>query len=320
MIYILFASFLISFSYNIIRDLPYNIYYIEDMDKYENKFIPEGNKFFIRLPYCLDKEIKFYLTIPKNITLFPIYSSEFSAFPKDEELINTDFKNEIDLINIEDLNYSTYSFSIKKKELYQVLYFQNNEILDYISFYVHSNSSNENNITITNLTINYGLYIYSLYNESSYYFKTNTKNLDKKVLEIETRTHRSNTPNFQIDIKCFSYEPTDDEVTLVDNSWRKDLSYESEYYFPEERNYEYEPDEEFLFCAIHMYNKNALDELYIRVSIKYKLPGWAIALMVIVGFFVMLGVCFCLRSKGARGFLATLCFCALCVATMANNA
>ena len=105
--YILFENlFLLSLSLNIIRDLPYNIYHVEDMDQYQNKYIPEGNKFFIRFPYNLDKEIKFYLTIPKNTTLFPIYSSEFSEYPSDEQLANTDFKKEIEVTNREDFQYS----------------------------------------------------------------------------------------------------------------------------------------------------------------------------------------------------------------------
>ena len=154
-LYILFANlFLLTLSHSIIRDLPYNIYHIEDMEQYQNKYLPEGNKFFIRFPYNLDKEIKFYLTIPKNITLFPIYSSEYSEYPNDKEMANTDFKKEIEVTNREDLQYSIYSFDIKKTESYQVLYFQNNENLNYVSFYASSNSSSLSNYSIFDLQTN----------------------------------------------------------------------------------------------------------------------------------------------------------------------
>ena len=42
--------FLFYASHDIIRDLPYNIYQIDDFNKYETKYIPEGNKFYIRFP------------------------------------------------------------------------------------------------------------------------------------------------------------------------------------------------------------------------------------------------------------------------------
>lgn len=96
--YILLANlYLLCSSYNIIRDLPYNIYHVEDMNQYENKYLPEGNKFYIRFPSDLNNDIKFYLTIPKNTSLFPIYASEFSKYPSDKEIMDTNFKNEIEL-------------------------------------------------------------------------------------------------------------------------------------------------------------------------------------------------------------------------------
>ena len=186
--YILFANlFLLTLSHSIIRDLPYNIYHIEDMEQYQNKYLPEGNKFFIRFPYNLDKEIKFCLTIPKNITLFPIYSSEYSEYPNDKEIANTDFKKEIEVTNREDLQYSIYSFDIKKTESYQVLYFQNNENLNYVSFYASSNSSSLSNYSIFDLQTNVGYYIRPLYNDSSFYIKLNISGSSKKDLKYKQK-------------------------------------------------------------------------------------------------------------------------------------
>ena len=86
---------MISISFDIIRDLPYNTYHIEDKFSYEKNYIKERNNFYIRFPYNTEKDIKFYLTIPKNITLFPIYFYEFSAYPNDNDIINTNFNTEI---------------------------------------------------------------------------------------------------------------------------------------------------------------------------------------------------------------------------------
>ena len=87
--------FLFYASHDIIRDLPYNIYQIDDVNKYETKYIPEGNKFYIRFPSNVNKDATFYLTIPKNTTLFPVYSSDFSNYPNDDEIAITEYQNEL---------------------------------------------------------------------------------------------------------------------------------------------------------------------------------------------------------------------------------
>ena len=108
---------------------------IDDVNKYETKYIPEGNKFYIRFPSNVNKDATFYLTIPKNTTLFPLYSSLFSKYPSDDEITKAEYQNELQLKNLENEEYSIYSFDIKKTNSYKVLYFQNNEVLNYLSFY-----------------------------------------------------------------------------------------------------------------------------------------------------------------------------------------
>ena len=133
--FLITTLFFISSARNIIKNLLYNIYQIEDMNQYETKYLTEGNKFYIKLPKNIEIDTAFYLTIPKNVTLFPIYSSEFKEIPKDEESIKTDYQNEIQLKNKENEEYSIYSFNIEKSDSYKVLYFQNNEALNYLSFF-----------------------------------------------------------------------------------------------------------------------------------------------------------------------------------------
>ena len=148
--FLLITLFSFSLSRDIIRNLPYNIYQIEDMNQYETKNLPEGNRFYIKLPKNIEKDTTFYLTIPKDITLFPIYSSEFSEKPKDEEIINTNYKNEIQLKNRENQEYSIYSFNIEKSDSYKVLYFQNNEALNYLSFFASNADLTSTNYDIIN--------------------------------------------------------------------------------------------------------------------------------------------------------------------------
>ena len=85
--FLLTTLFSLSSSLDIIGNLPFNIYQIEDLNKYETKNLPEGNRYFIKLPKNFEKDTTFYLTIPKNITLFPIYFSEFSENPKMKKLL-----------------------------------------------------------------------------------------------------------------------------------------------------------------------------------------------------------------------------------------
>lgn len=92
---ILVNIFLLTLSETIIRDLHYNNYHTEDMNNYENKFIPEGTKFFIRFPYNSENEMKFYIILLKNMTLFSIYNSEFSEYPDDATIKSRNFINKI---------------------------------------------------------------------------------------------------------------------------------------------------------------------------------------------------------------------------------
>ena len=95
----------LSLESNIIRDLPFNIYHIEDMSQYESNAIQEGTKYYIRLPKANSK-MTLYLTIPKNIEIFPLYSAEFPEMPNENEINKKEFSKEIPLKNKENLEYS----------------------------------------------------------------------------------------------------------------------------------------------------------------------------------------------------------------------
>ena len=322
--FIIFTSIcMLSLSMNIIKDLPPNVNFLEDMDQYQNKYIPEGNKFYIRIPSNLNNEIKFYLTLPKNTTLFPIYSAEFSNYPEDKELVNTEFKNEIELKERADLEYSVYLFDIKKTKPYKVLFFQNNEAINYMSFYASSSINDiSNNNTLIDLTLYRRKQMDYIDYETSYYFKVGTNASSDYIIKIETSVHSSYMPDYQLDLKCFSQEPTDEETTKVDNTWIKNMGYQTEindYDNYEHRYFEHKPGEDFDYCAIHIYNKRSAYYFYIYVDLKYETPAYVTAIIVIVCILFFIGLLCLLRSKTGRAFCAGMIICAACCADMASN-
>ena len=334
-IYLLANIFFLVSSY-IIRDLPFNTYHIENMDKYDNKLLSEGTEFFIRFPLNSENEMIFYLIIPKNITLFPLYISEFSEYPDETEIKNTNFNHLISSADKdeEETQYFKYSFNIITTLPYQVIYFKNTEKIGYIAFYAYSSAEN----IFSNIPMNQGFSIYSLKSEYSYYLKFNISDPDEKTLKIETSADSSSNyaPNYELDIKCFSYIPSEYEITRVDYTWRRKLSYKyGDDALSEERIYEYEPDKNSKFCAIRIYNKIALDELHIHLEMteKVKLPIWATILIVILAILVIIGIIYCLRkccqrvtapenadnTKAAAACCLAGCLCAWCLATVADS-
>ena len=278
--------------------------------------------------------MRFYIKIFKNITIFPIYISEFHEYPDNTLISNTNFIKEIELSDQEeeDSQYIKYSFDISKREPYQVLYFQNDEALRYISFFAYSFGEN----TFANLPMKIGFSIFSLKTNSSYYLKFNTSEGDS--LKIETSADLNYLPNYELDIKCFPHSPSEYEVANIDGSWQRNLTYKlRDDYYNEFRTYEYELIEKHHFCVIHIYNKNALDELYIRIEMinDNKLPTWAIVLIAVLGVLLIIGIIYLIKKcccsappinqngdasgvKTARDICCTICLCAYCFASIAE--
>ena len=322
--------FLLTTSNIIIRDLDYNNYYTENMTKFENKIIPEGSQFFIRFPSYSEKEMKFNLIIPQNITIFPIYISEFPEYPNDTTISNVIFSNVIKVKEQkeEDNQYIRYSYDINKTQSYQVLYFQNGEALNYISFLAYSFATN----TFSNLPINQGFSIYSLKAGSSYYLKLDTSESDENGIQIETSSSLGSLPNYELDMKCFTYEPSEYEMTKVDYSWKKNISYKvRDDNYKEYRTYEYGHIRNPQFCVIHIYNKNDISELYIYIKKleDYKLPTWAIVLIAVLAVLLIIGLIYIIRKAciscddpnnraTAAYCCAGMCVCAWCLANVAE--
>ena len=292
------SSFLLSVSRNIIKDLHYNVYQIEDMNQYEAKYIPEGNKFYIRFPSNLKNDITFNLTIPKDKTLFPIYSSDFPKYPDDNEIVNTDYQNELQLKTREDQEYSTYSFDIKKSDSYKVLYFRNNEVLNYLSFYAGS------------LGYNYGGEFLIRYKartpvgdlaaNTNYYFKVNL-DPEKEKLLIEIETYYYNHAAFGLSIAFFDHSPTRDEFT-VESKYGNELIYTSDYdHEYERRYYKIKNNLKAPYLVIRLENEYYLRNPEIYVGPDTSLPTWALVLIIVVAVIIVSVISFfCLRTEGGR--------------------
>ena len=332
-IYIFLISLFIQTSPKIIiRDVQYNINYIEDMDQYENNSFPEGSQFFILFPYSIENTVEFNFTIPNNISIFPIYFSEFSEYPNETEINNTEFINEIVLTNQEeDEQYIKYSYDIKKTQSYLVLYFQNNETLNYMSFFAYSRNSTNGTITCLDLPMNYSFSLFSLEKKSSYYLKLNISTARGIALGISTSASISYLPDYNLDIKYFQHDPSENEIRNDDINWIKNLSYklnQDYYYNIEYRKYEYELDQNYSFCAFHIYNKNLLNKLNIYIFIirdtSATLPTWVIVIFAIIAIAIIIGICIYFRKlrsdplerqKAAACCLGT-CICLTCIASI----
>ena len=311
--FLLITLFSFSLSLDIIRNLPYNIYQIEDMNQYETKNLPEGNRFYIKLPKNIEKDTTFYLTIPKDITLFPIYSSEFSEKPKDEEIINTDYKNEIQLKNRENQEYSIYSFNIEKSDSYKVLYFQNNEALNYLSFF----ASNADLTSTTPVRIDYDRRSnpFTLAKRDTRYFVVKLDLKDENlVIDINADYPTGfSYPDFSLGYYFFN---TSVDPYITNPSKYSILGYSSsnyDYDRYQRRVYYLKNTNKFQYLGIKIENRiDILQSLSILFRPEYSLPWWAI-LLIIVGVIIFIIItALCLRTEQGRAFCACLLILCIC--------
>ena len=298
--------FLLYSSRDIITDLPYNIYQLDDANKYETNYIPEGKKFYIRFPLNSNKDATFYLTIPKTTTLFPIYSSDFSKYPNDDEIIKAEYQNEIQLKNREDEEYSIYSFDIKKTDSYKILYFQNNEMLNYLSFYAAPINSLSAPIIVKDLEYDKKTTVRDLQGLNSYIFRVNIEEDSKIIIEIKVST--SYNPFFQVDVAYFDKFPNDEIVKNQDNfelNIDYDFKIEEGY---EIRTYKTKNENEYKYFAFQIFNDNDLKSIDIIVK-PDNFTFWVIIVSVVGGVIIIALIVCCLTKKGKE---CRECFCDKC--------
>ena len=300
--FLFFCFVLLISSKDIIRDLPYNIYHIEDMNQYENKYIPEGNKYYIRFPYNINDNVKFSLSLPKNITLFPLYLATFSKYPSDKEISNTNFNNELELRNREDFHYSIYSYDLKNSAPYKVLYFKNNEILNYISLYASSisNSSNiDKDIVIKDIGFKVQYTFKDVSENNSYFIRVKIEGNEKKIL-IKTNALSQLVPIYSLDITDFNSYPENSDLTNLNNYKVRGHPYDSSYESRDEvRKYTYKSDNNIKYLGIHINAKKNLTYIDIIATVDSSFPVWAI-ILIIIGIAVVISIGSFLVKKFCR--------------------
>ena len=149
-IYILLFINLFSFSLStdLIKNLTYNKEYTENLDSYENGFLPSGTNYYIRFPSIFKNELIFYISIPKNIELFKVHLLKYSDYPDDNTIISPELDEPLVFKNIENFDfYNRYSTNITSDDYYIILYFQINAPINILSYYA-------NLISVTNIQCN----------------------------------------------------------------------------------------------------------------------------------------------------------------------
>ena len=148
-IYILLFINLFSFSLStdLIKNLTYNKEYTENLNSYENGFLPSGTNYYIRFPSIFKNELIFYISIPKNIELFKVHLLKYSDYP-DTVNIAPELDETLEFKNIENFDfYNRYSTNITSDDCYIILYFQINAPINILSYYA-------NLISVTNIQCN----------------------------------------------------------------------------------------------------------------------------------------------------------------------
>ena len=309
--FLLIALFSLSLSRDIIRNLPYNIYQVEDMNQYETKNLPEGNRFYIKLPKNIEKDTTFYLTIPKDITVFPIYSSEFSEKPKDEDIINTDYKNEIQLKNRENQEYSIYSFNIEKSDSYKVLYFQNNEALNYLSFFASNSDLTSTTYDIIKYDRRSNQFILDA-GLTRYFIVQLVPEDENLVIDVDAGYTRDYTyPDFSLGYYLFNNQNDPD---ITNQAKYNTLTYSSSNYNTyQNRLYDLKNKNKYQYLGISITNR-LRSSFYVSILVRpeYSLPWWAI-LLIIVGVIIFIIItALCLRTEQGRAFCACLLILCIC--------
>ena len=169
--------------------------------------------------------------------------------------------------------------------------------------------------------------LYSFSPRTYYYYKVHSDSSSKQEISITTEVgyrDYSNTLDYRIDIKHFSHDPSDNEVTNVDYSWRQNLNYELESgYSYEKRKYRYEPNEEFEYLAIRIYSVNSINKMTITISSYTVMPTWLMVIIIIVNIIIIIlliiGIRACLRTERGREICKVLCVCCIAITCFASQ-
>ena len=216
-LYILFFKYLFILSSlptikPIIKDLSFNV-------AHEERYLPELTQYYIRFPSNFFKKFKFYINYPKTTTFFPVYFAEFSQYPTDSEINQKEFTNKLKLINQEDPQYHKFTTEIEYKEQYIVIYFKNNEALNYLYLYAKTE------IAINDIECNHKYEYENVDKETKLYFRVNIADYPGEKITINLNYEDlDNNPdfnnyesNFNIDIETFKFYPEEGYLSSLDS-------------------------------------------------------------------------------------------------------
>ena len=332
MTFILLLSnlFILSLSYLKITNLAYNTHYIEDITSLDSQSLPAETDYYIKLPLNLDKNITFYLKMPNDTKLFNIYYYEFSENPTEEEIKNTNFINEKNILEFIDKSgkaYSIYSYIIEPSDKYKVLYFKNNEPLKYLELYASVDYKiidlgGKENFQFENIKKNTRLYLrinYNKYSGNDFEIKLNFKTSE-------------DNPMIEVDVGSFIFYPKDEEIFQFDANWIKNLpckncntrrNLDRNNLRAINNNYEYiykmTTEDNIKYLALQIEPSADLEtlEVVIEPFPDDGLPSWAISIIVIISFVLIILIMLIMSlSKTGKEALKCCCeisFCCCCV-------
>ena len=216
-LYILFFKYLFILSSlptikPIIKDLSFN-------EVHEEQFLPELTQYYIRFPSNFFKKFKFYINYPKTTNSFPVYSAEFSQYPTDSEINQKEFINELVFNNQEDPQYHKFTTEIEYKEQYIVIYFKNNEALNYLYLYAKTE------IAINDIECNNKYEYENVNKETKLYFRVNIEDYPGEKITINLNYEDSDynpdfnnyESNFNIDVETFKFYPEEGYLSSLDS-------------------------------------------------------------------------------------------------------
>ena len=216
-LYILFFKYLFILSSlptikPIIKYLSFNV-------AHEERYLPEFTQYYIRFPLNFMKKFKFYINYPKTTNSFPAYSAEFSQYPTDSEINQKEFINELVFNNQEDPQYHKFTTEIEYKEQYIVIYFKNNEALNYLYLYAKTE------MTINDIECNNKYEYENVDKETKLYFRVNIEDYPGEKITINLNYEDSDynldfnnyEGAFNIDIETFKFYPEEGFLSSLDS-------------------------------------------------------------------------------------------------------
>ena len=302
----------------IIKDLSFNV-------EYKEQQLPELTQYYIRFPLNFIKKFKFYINYPKTTNPFPVYFAEFPQYPTDSEINQTDFTNELVLNNQEDPQYDKYTADVEYKEQYIVIYFKNDEALNYLYLYTKTE------IAINDIECNHKYEYENVDKGTKLYFRVNIKdhlgeeitiNLNYEDLDYNSDFNTNEGP-FNIDIETFKFYPEEGYLTSLDsliNNLNPIVVY-NRYNNTDNvtMQYSFKPNNEPKYLIIQIEPKRHMDFFSLVITPENNgkessFPAWIIAIISVIALIIIfIIIAFVIIKTNGRYQSSDVCCLCCCV-------